>query len=193
MLNNNIFYATNPARMADALWHVMEQSGVDVSDMLIFLPSRRAVRTVEMALVKRAGTAVLLPHLVALGEGVDEAEYADESDAPDVISNMERVVVAAHLLTADTKIHNLATALPIARDLVRMCDYLENEGIDVATIDWASLVDEKYATHFMDKAQMLNIMSRVMAEFGAGRVTQTQQRNSDIRAWINVLDKYKQK
>ncbi len=177
--------------MIDALFQVMDASGVGLRDMLIFLPSRRAVRTVEMALVKRAGTAVLLPHLVALGEGVDEAEYADELDTPDVISNMERVVVAAHLLTADAKIHNLTTALPIARDLVRMCDYLENEGIDVATIDWASLVDEKYATHFMDKAQMLNIMSRVMTEFGAGRVTQTQQRNSDIRAWINVLDKYK--
>ncbi|MBE6459825.1 MAG: hypothetical protein E7009_02455 [Alphaproteobacteria bacterium] len=190
-LNKNIFCATNPAKMIDALFQVMDASGVGLRDMLIFLPSRRAVRTVEMALVKRAGTAVLLPHLVALGEGVDEAEYADEADTPDVISNMERVVVAAHLLTADAKIHNLATALPIARDLVRMCDYLENEGIDVATIDWASLVDEKYATHFMDKAQMLNIMSRVMTEFGAGRVTQTQQRNSDIRAWINVLEKYK--
>ena len=46
-LNSNIFYATNPAKMSDALWQIMMQSGVDVSDMLIFLPSRRAVRTVE--------------------------------------------------------------------------------------------------------------------------------------------------
>lgn len=190
-LNKNIFCATNPARMVDALFHVMDTSGVDMHEMLIFLPSRRAVRTVEMALVKRAGGAVMLPRLVPLGDGVDDVDTDDETIFPDIISDMERVVVAAHLLTADAKINNLATALPIARDLVRMCDYLENEGIDAAGIDWASLVDEKYATHFQDKAQMLNIMSRVMDEFGAGRITQTQRRNMDIRAWIDVLDKYK--
>ncbi len=177
--------------MVDALFRVMDASKVGLRDMLIFLPSRRALRTVEMALVSRAGRPIILPHLVALGEGVDEPDLIEEQESLDVISNMERVVVAAHLLTADAKINNLSTALPIARDLVRMCDYLENEGVDAATIDWESLVDEKYAAHFQDKAKMLNIMSRVMSEFGAGRVTQTQKRNADIRAWISALDKYK--
>ena len=175
----------------DALFHIMDTSGVDMRDMLIFLPSRRALRSVEMALVKRAGCAVILPHLVALGEGIDEPEFMDTDTGPDIISNMERVVVAARLLMADANIKNLVTALPVARDLVRMCDYMENEGVDAATIDWDALVDEKYATHFKDKAQMLSIMSRVMCEFADGRVTQTQKRNSDIRAWCGVLDKYK--
>ena len=177
--------------MMDALFHIMDTSGVDMRDMLIFLPSRRALRSVEMALVKRAGRAVILPHLVALGEGIDEPEFMDTDTGPDIISNMERVVVAARLLMADANIKNLVTALPVARDLVRMCDYMENEGVDAATIDWDALVDEKYATHFKDKAQMLSIMSRVMCEFADGRVTQTQKRNSDIRAWCGVLDKYK--
>lgn len=177
--------------MMDALFHIMDASKVGLCDMLIFLPSRRALRTVEMALVARAGRAVILPHLVALGEGVDEPELIEEQESPDIISNMERVVVAARLLMADANIKNLVTALPIARDLVRMCDYMENEGIDATEIDWGALVDDKYAAHFQDKAQMLNIMSRVMREFGVGRVTQTQKRNRDIRAWINALGKYK--
>ena len=177
--------------MVDALFSIMDASKVRLRDMLIFLPSRRALRTVEMALVARAGGAVFLPHLVALGEGVDTPDLIEEQETSDVVSSMERVIVAAHLLTADAKINNLSTALPIARDLVRMYDYLENEGVDASTIDWENLVDEKYATHFQDKAQMLNIMSRVMHEFGAGRITQTQKRNSDIRAWISALDKYK--
>ena len=160
-------------------------------DMLVFLPSRRALRTVEKALVARAGRAVFLPHLVALGEGIDDPELTEEYNGADVISDMERVVVAARLLIEDASIKNLVTALPIARDLVRMCDYMENEGVSAADIDWLDLVDEKYARHFQDKAKMLGIMSRVMNEFGAGRVTQTQKRNRDIRAWINVLDKYK--
>ena len=175
----------------DALFHIMDTSGVDMRDMLIFLPSRRALRSAEMALVKRAGRAIFLPHLVALGEGVDDPELMDTEESPDVISNIERVVVAARLLMADANIKNLVTALPIARDLVRMCDYMENEGVDAATIDWNELVDEKYAAHFKDKAQMLYIMSRVMSEFAGGRVTQTQKRNTDIRAWCGALDKYK--
>ena len=54
-LNSNIFYATNPARITDALWHVMDTSGVDLADMLIFLPSRRAVRSVEKFIAEKKG------------------------------------------------------------------------------------------------------------------------------------------
>ncbi len=177
--------------MVDALFYVMDASGVDLQEMLIFLPSRRALRTVEVELVKRAGGAVLLPHLVALGEAVDDPDYYDEFSNQEIVSNLERVVVAARLLVADANIKNYATALPIARDLIRMCDYMENEGVNPSDLDWNCLVDEKYAKHFQDKAKMLNIMSRVMNEFGADRVTSVQKRNADIRAWINVLDKYK--
>ena len=64
--------------MADALWRVMVESGVDVADMLIFLPSRRAVRTVEKMIAERSGGVAILPRLVALGEGVDDEEYVSE-------------------------------------------------------------------------------------------------------------------
>ncbi len=122
--------------MADALVRIMQDSGEKWEDMLIFLPSRRAVRTVEKDLVRRVGHAVMLPHLVALGEGVDDEEYVPEITGDDVISNTERVIVVAKLLVADANIGRLSVALPIARDLVRMQDYLENEGVDPADIDW---------------------------------------------------------
>ena len=96
-LNNNIFYATNPVRMADALWRVMVESGVDVADMLIFLPSRRAVRTVEKMIAERSGGVAILPRLVALGEGVDE-DADDTENSPDIISNVERVAILTRLL-----------------------------------------------------------------------------------------------
>jgi len=188
-LNNNIFYATNPARMSDALWRVMCDAGVDVADMLIFLPSRRAVRTVEKMIAEKSGGVAILPTLVALGEGVEDA--TDEVEAPDVISNTERVAVLARLLAADANVGNLVTALPIARDLVRMQDYLENEGVDASKIDWMELVDDRYATHFRDKAKILGILSNFMPMYAAGRITATAARNRDIRAWGDVLDKYK--
>ncbi|MBQ8042144.1 MAG: PD-(D/E)XK nuclease family protein [Alphaproteobacteria bacterium] len=187
--NKNIFCATNPARIADALWQVMVDSQVDVADMLIFLPSRRALRTVEKMIAAKSGGVAFLPTLVALGEGVDDDE--EQSDAPDVISNTERVVLLAKLLAAVGSIGNLGTALPIAHDLVRVQDYLENEGIDAATIDWGALVDEKYAAHFQSKAEILNILSGFMAQYANGRITAAAAKNRDIRAWKDVLNKYK--
>ena len=176
--------------MLDALGCVLNASGVDLSDMLIFLPSRRAVRSVERYLVHCAGHSIILPRLVALGEAADEDEGA-EDESLDAISNTMRLVAMAKLLAADACIGNIATALPVAHDLLRMQDYLENEGIDATKINWMDLVDDKYATHFQRKAELLNILSRVESEIADSRPTQTQARNSDIRAWIKVLDKYK--
>ena len=189
--NKNIFYATNPARMMDALAHVLDASGANLADVLIFLPSRRAVRSVEKYLVQRAGHAIILPHLVALGEAPDDSDTDDDISVNGAISDMQRVVVAAKLLACDENIGNIASALPIAHDLIRMQNYLENEGVDATSIDWDALVDEKYATHFRRKAAILNILSRVQDEINDARPTVTQVRNSGIREWIKCLDKYK--
>lgn len=172
------------------MWHVMVESGVDVADMLIFLPSRRAVRTVEKMIAEKFGGVAILPRLVALGEGVDD-EPDDTENAPDIISNVERVAILARLIAADANVGNLATALTVAHDLVRMQDYMENEGVDAATIDWGDLVGEKYAAHFQGKAKILGILSSFMATYANGRITSVAARNRDIRAWAGYLDKYK--
>ena len=123
--NKNIFYATNPARMMDALGMVLDASGVDLADMLIFLPSRRAVRGVEKYLVERAGHSIILPRLVALGEAADEDDNSDDADdVAETVPDVLRVVVAARLLAGDADVGNLATALPLAHDLIRMQNYM---------------------------------------------------------------------
>ena len=187
--NKNIFYATNPARILDALWNLIDNSGVDLSDMLIFLPSRRAVRSVEKLIADKSGGVAMLPMLVPLGDGADE-EISDSEQVTE-ISDAERVVVLAKLLAADANVGNLSTGLMLARDLIRMQDYLENEGVDAATVDWANLVDEKYANHFQNKAKILNILSEFMNLYANGRKTSVQVRNADIRNWVNYFDKYK--
>lgn len=176
--------------MLDALYQVLIKSDVSLSDMLIFLPSRRAVRAVEKYLVNRAGHSIILPRLVALGEAADELTESDEENV-DALSDTMRIVILTKLLSADASIGNITTALPVAHDLLRMQDYLENEGIDATAIDWTSLVDEKYAAHFQHKARLLNILSKVQGALSDNKPTTTQIRNADIRAWIDVLDKYK--
>ena len=173
--------------MLDALYSVISESGVALADCLIFLPSRRAVRSAEKMFAEKNGGAVVLPKLVALGEGIDDLEDISE---PDVFSNSERVVLLAKLLSVDANIGNISTALPIARDFVRCQDYLENEGVDSSKIDWESLVDEKYAGHFQSKAKLLNILTKVLPGESRGRQTSTQKRNADVRAWLNEIDKY---
>ncbi|MCL2538242.1 MAG: PD-(D/E)XK nuclease family protein [Alphaproteobacteria bacterium] len=177
---NNIFCASNPARLPDALWEFL--SGRDFSNDIIFLPSRRAVRTVERMIVEKSG-AILLPKLIALGEGADE----DDIDAPtDTVSNFERTLVLAKMLSASMN-SSVSAALPVARDLIRMTDYLENEGIDAADINWSDLVGEKYAVHFRDKARFLDLAARALPLVFAGRETSSQRRNKDIRGWIGHL------
>ncbi len=189
--NKNIFCATNPARVADALWHVIVGAGVEnLSRMLVFLPSRRAVRTVEKMIAQKMGGAAILPRLVALGEGDELSDTDDDATTNGNVSDMARVVMLARLLAADANVGNLSTALPIARDLVRMQNYLENEGIDASQIDWSELVDEKYAAHFQGKAQLLNILTRVMPEIYGARETDAAARNRAIRAWRDGLNKY---
>ena len=188
--NKNIFYATNPAHMLDALWQVLNTSGVPLEDMLIFVPSRRAVRGLEKFLVEKSEHSIILPRLVALGEGAEDLDE-EETEFQDVVSNTERLVLITKLLAQDASIGNIATALPVARDLLRMQDYLENEGVDAAQINWIDLVDEKYAAHFQHKAQLLNILSRVHDLYTENKRTEVNARNQDIRAWIKHLDEYK--
>ena len=191
MSNKNVFYATNPGRMIDALGRVLDSAGVELKNMLIFLPSRRAVRSVERYLVKRAGHSIVLPRLVALGEGADDADATDaDEECMDAVSDTERVAVLAKLLAKDSLVGDVASGLPLAHDLLRMQDYLENEGAWDNNRDWTQLVDEKYANHFRHKAELLNLLSRVQAEIVDNRPTQAQVRNRDIRAWRGLLDKY---
>lgn len=185
--NNNIFYATNPARMLDALWILLRSESVDLSNVLIFLPSRRAVRAAEKMFVEKNGGALILPHLVALGEG---AEQEDIDNDDNVVSTNERVILLANLLIADANITNMSVALSVAHDFVRMADYMENEGIEPKAIDWDTLVDDKYAAHFQSKAKLLNILTNVLPTLLNGRITQTNYRNSRIADWKNKLSKY---
>ncbi len=170
-------------KMLDALWGLIAPFDKDFSRVLIFLPSRRAIRSVEHMIVEKIGHAVVLPNLVPLGDGSDEE---DDETYPDTISNTERIIILSRLLSMDANVKNIATALPLARDFIRMQDYLENEGVKITDIDWSTLIDNKYATHFQNKARILDIIKQLPDN----RLTTTQKRNAEIRAWKNHLDKY---
>lgn len=184
MSNNNVFNVSDPTYMLEALWNMISQYNSDFSHVLIFLPSRRAVRSVERMIVDKVGHAVVLPNLIPLGSGPEDVDY--EEITPDIISNQERIIILSKLLSMDANVKNISTALPIARDFVRMQDYLENEGVDICDINWSSLIDDKYATHFQNKARILDILKQLPND----KLTVSAKRNQDIRLWIKKLDNY---
>ena len=170
--------------MLDALWNMISRYKDDFSRVLIFLPSRRAVRSLERLIVDKIGHAVILPTLVPLGSGPEDIDN-EEADI-DIISNQERVIILSKLLSMDANVKNISTALPIAHDFVRMQDYLENEGVNICDINWSSLIDDKYATHFQNKARILDILKQLPND----KLTVSAKRNQDIRSWITRLDNY---
>ena len=182
MLNKNIFNVSNPGHILDALWGQISQYSDDFSRVLIFLPSRRAIRSVEKFIVNKSGHSVILPNLIPLGEGAED----EEESYIDTISNRERVIILSRLLSADANVKNIATALTLAQDFIRLQDYLENEGVQITDVNWSDIIDDKYATHFQNKARILDIIKQLPNN----RLTTTQKRNADIRAWKKHLDKY---
>lgn len=183
MSNKNVFNVSDPSKMLHALWGEIARYSNDFSRVLIFLPSRRAIRSAEKMIVEKIGHAVILPNLIPLGNGTEEDDDIENSDT---ISNTERVIILARLLAADANVKNIATALPLAHDFIRMQDYLENEGVDVNDINWSEIIDDKYATHFQNKARILDILKQLPNE----RLTTTQKRNADILSWVKHLNEY---
>ncbi|MBQ7409692.1 MAG: hypothetical protein IJV03_03950, partial [Alphaproteobacteria bacterium] len=156
---NNIYNVYNPSEILNILWDKIKSYSDDFSKVLLFLPSRRAIRSFEMLIVKNIGHAVLLPNMVPLGTGVDNEEEID------VLSNQERVIKLASILTTVPYIKTISAALPLAHDFVAMQDYLENEGIDIKTIDWDSVFNTNDSSDTATqntkkaKAELLKIMT----------------------------------
>lgn len=187
--NKRIFCVSNPNNILLGLWQIIEQSCVDLSDILIFLPSHRSVRTVERFLVNKVGKTVILPQLVSLGEAIcDEITLTNKKD---VVSDVSRLVLTTKLLMADECINKISVALPLAHDLIQMQNYLENAGKNVFEINWSKLVSDKYAEHFQNKARILEILSKFMAEYAGNKKTLTEYKNNEVNRWITYIQNNK--
>ncbi len=197
---NNIYNVSNPSEILNILWDRIKSYSDDFSKLLLFLPSRRAIRSFEMLIVKNIGHAVVLPNMVPLGTGVDNEEETD------VLSNQERVIKLASILTSVPYIKTISAALPLAHDFVAMQDYLENEGIDIKTIDWDEVFNMNDSTDTATqntkkaKAELLKIMTNFLDGISVKSVDEytsiqdyvekTNEDTSDIN-WNDVFNSAK--
>ncbi|WP_319772469.1 double-strand break repair protein AddB [Breoghania sp.] len=174
-----------------------------LADATIYLPTRRAARTIREAFQRAfGGKAALLPRIRPLG-GVDESELvlhasADLEPLSPAISDMERRLAMTRLILAwATKVRREvlklapgeAVAIPaspadaawLAGDLLSLMDQIETEEADWKAIQ--ALVPDDYAEYWQITLEFLKIATEVWPAYLAetGRMDPNARRSALIR------------
>ncbi len=145
----------------------------------VFLPTRRAVRSLGEAFLRAsAGRALLLPRLVSVSD-VDAEEWAisaDEGDIeiPPALPSLERQLRLAQLILkwSEGPGANRLTpgqAVPLAHALADFLDAVESARCQVGALE--KLAPERFAAHWQEVLQFLGIVTEhwpaVLVELGA--------------------------
>ena len=142
---------------------------LELADVLLLLPNRRACKVMAEAFVRLQGLIpTLLPKLQAIGD-VDEDEIvlqdasADELvDCLPTINEIERLMLFMKIILARSndfgaeKI-SLNQALFLAQELGRLIDLSYYQNLDFAHLK--NLVPEEYAAHWQETLRFLEIIT----------------------------------
>lgn len=149
----------------------------------IFLPTRRACRSLAEAFIRaNGGRPLLLPRITPLGD-IDEDELAFQPDeaqqghdrsvlaaVPPAIAPLRRQLLLARLVTkAKGDAIPPDQAVRLAGELARLLDQVHTEGLDFSALQ--ELVPEDFARHWQITLEFLAIITehwpRILAEEGA--------------------------
>jgi ATP-dependent helicase/nuclease subunit B len=184
-------------------------SPLELSQALVFLPTRRACRGLGDAFLRASdGRPLLLPRMLPLGD-LDEDELLLAGDAmpgeglieelPPAISPLRRQLLLARLIhgwTQSTIVGRAATgpredqAVRLAAELARFLDQVETEGLDFDGL--AGLVGEEYAAHWQTTLNFLRILTdgwpQVQAQQGVIGPAERRRRLllAQAKAWASV-------
>jgi ATP-dependent helicase/nuclease subunit B len=157
---------------------------VGLADVTIYLPTRRPARALQQAFLEASGgKALLLPRIKTIGAGGEELDLiaaaaeagpdpgdGGPADMPRAISELERLLVLTKLVLhwarterrggdldpyAPIGARTPAQATRLARELARLIDTLEAEGIDFARL--GGLVEDEYSEHWSRTLAFLDI------------------------------------
>jgi ATP-dependent helicase/nuclease subunit B len=191
---SNIYSIPASAPFAETLARgLVERFGTDpfaLSAATIYLPTRRAVRTLADTFARVLGGAALLPDIRPLGD-VDEDELLFSTSADDLqlappIAPLRRRLLLARLVRqwdlARGERLTFAQATTLAAGLASLIDEVETQGADLGKLD--GLASESLARHWSDVKGFLEIVNRnwrsVLAEENA--IDPAAYRNQALRA-----------
>lgn len=140
----------------------------DLSDITIYVPTRRAASTIGDLFVSECGPrTLLLPDIRPLGDvGEEEQPLGFEDgegrpaagDIPPAMAPVRRRLLLARLVHAMRKSHagGLAEAARLAGDLMRLLDTLHHEGLDLEALD--GIAGEEVADHWRETLKFLGVL-----------------------------------
>jgi len=158
--------------LADGLCRQADEKPERLAAMTVLLPTRRAVRSLREAFLRRsAGKAMLLPRMLPLGDMDDEALMigadpvidgpgADALQLPPAIPGLRRQLMLSRLIMA--RPDNPASpeqAMFLAVELARLLDQVHTERLGFSGL--ADLVPEEYAEHWKVTLDFLKLITEV--------------------------------
>ncbi len=195
----NIFTISPGVSFVDALAEgVLAEHGdspLGLSGVTILLPTRRALRSLREAFLRRSGGPMLLPAMRAIGDvdedelalGGDDAAGAEALDCPPAIGDLERQLLLAQLIRqweagrAGAR-SNQGQAVRLAGELARLIDQVQTARLDFAGLE--GLVEGDLAEHWQQTLRFLHIVTEAWPSLLASRhgIDPAERRNRMLAA-----------
>lgn len=171
---------------------------LDLSSMTLLLPTRRATRGLQAAFLDVSpARAVLLPAIRPISEGDEDASLlagltglGDRSalalDLPPAVCELERQLVLTKLVLrwsdalggdAARGAKTPAQAIALARELTRLVDMAETEGVTLDRLE--GIVREDFSAHWQQTLDFLQIVTAWWPAYleSVGRMSAAERRN----------------
>lgn len=168
---SNCFADTVAARLLSEY----KDNPLELADVLLLLPNRRAVKSMAEAFVRAQGlTPTLLPKMLPLGDVEEDELFLTGLDSdcevlnlPPAIERNERLLLFTKIIMAkpgDFGLEKmpLSQACYLAQELANLIDTVNNE--DLSFDNLQNLVPSEYAAHWQETLKFLEIITRFWPE-----------------------------
>ncbi|MEE2661698.1 MAG: double-strand break repair protein AddB [Pseudomonadota bacterium] len=203
--NYGVFYISAGTSFVDQLARgIVGRFGAqahNLSDIRIFLPTRRACRAfAESFLRVTNGEAALLPNMVPIGD-IDEEElsilsgeqrfFFGAEHLPPVMPTMRRQLLLANMIMAKESSISVSHAARLASELSKLLDEVQTERLSFEGL--GKIVPERFSVHWQEMLAFLNIVTEhwpeVLQEQGCIDPADRQNRliEAQILFWENHL------
>ncbi|MGD9638833.1 MAG: double-strand break repair protein AddB [Alphaproteobacteria bacterium] len=199
MLKHNVYNISLARSFLDALaskiLNYVDDNLLALCDITIFLPNRRACRSLAEAFLRlSAGKVILLPKILSLGD-IDDDDLTllstKEIEIPPAINELEKKLILSKLIKAkfEAKDNPISydTALSLASELSKLLNEVINEGADLDKIN--DLIPQEFAEHWQETIDFLSIITTywqpILEEKGCIESAERRQRLIDeqINYW----------
>ncbi|MDR3450432.1 MAG: double-strand break repair protein AddB, partial [Alphaproteobacteria bacterium] len=149
--------------LAEELWRRADGDGLQLSQNLVLLPTRRACRYLGASFARLAGDRpVLLPRLRPLGDSdEDEMAFADDTiiDLPPAIAPLKRLMLLTQQVQKRDPAMSCDQAAQAAEALAKFLDQIQIERCDIGKLP-TLVAKADLAQHWQQTLHFLDIVTR---------------------------------